>query len=630
MISEYFRRLNRVLRLLHCLALLVLALPGGVFAGGDGARLRDIGWFEDAGGTLTISDVAASAAQRFRPRLDGIVAAGYTNNPIWVRMVVDAPAGEWWLDLLPAYIDDIRLYEADPSVPGRFSERRAGDMLPFSVREVAYRGIVFKLRKPDDSPRVLYLQVRSTNTFLVLPRLQSPVEFHAHSQAEYLLLGANLVLLLAALALNVVPAWHDPLSRWFAGSITALILTLLGLSGFAAQYVFPDRPDWVDLLPKIGFLSFVSLMHGFLRHLLAIGEEERWPRHWTMVWVTLPVLAIPLAWTSHFTRVMPWIVFGMIVSTLLCLWLAARKIKTISGGWMVFLGLLISLGSYLGSTLTLMGLPIGYYPTLYVLNFASLGAIATMHFAVAARNRDLRTAQIEGAEKLRSLDREARRQAEARIQQGKLVAMLAHELRNALTVLRMAFALQPMSPAVVASAERSIGAMDNVIERTLLAERVADEAVLFEISPCDVVAMVNSVVVNCQDPARVRLTAPVRLDLSTDASLLHVIVVNLVENALKYGDGEIMIDVLGGVPPESFRGVTIRVANLVGRAGQPDPERLFEKYYRAKGAHGYTGSGLGLHLARYLARRLGGDLLYAPVSAWVVFEMRLPSDPPVS
>lgn len=628
MIPDHDKRLRNALRrFLLCLSLsLILTLPGFAESGSDSARLRDFGWFEDAGGALAISDVVA-AAHRFRPQPDGIVAAGYTNNPIWIRVVVDAPAGEWWLDLLPAFIDEVRLYEVDRSTPTGFSERSAGDLLPFAAREVANRAFVFKLRKPDAIPQVLYLRVRCSNTFLVLPRLSSPDAFHAQSLAEYSLLAANLVLLFAALALNVVAVRHDPLARWFSGSIAALILTLLGLSGFAAQYILPEQPGWVELLPKLGFLLFIALTHGFLRHLLALEENERWQRRWIRIWVVLPALAIPLVWTDMYAVVMPGIVGGVIVSTALCLWFAARKLKTISGGGLVFLSLAISLAGYLGSTLTLLGVTLGYYPTLYVLNFGSLGAIATMHFAVMARNRDLRTAQIEGAERLRSLDREARRQAEARIQQGKLVAMLAHELRNALTVLRMAFALQPMSPVVVASAERSITSMDNVIERTLLAERVADGAVRFELSPCDLVAMVNAVIANCQDPRRVCLTAPRRLTVITDASLLQVIVVNLVENALKYGAGELSLEVLGS-PPGAACGPVIRVGNLLGRAGPPDPERLFEKYYRAKGAHGYTGSGLGLHLARYLARQLGGDLLYLPASGRAVFELRLPGSPP--
>ena len=630
MIPKQDKRLKNALRrILLCLSLsLILALPVFSAPGTNGARLRDIGWFEDAGGALAISDVV-DAAQRFRPQPDGFVAAGYTNNPIWIRIVVDAPAGEWWLDLLPAFIDDIRLYEVDRSTPMGFSERRAGDLLPFAVREVANRGFVFKLRKPDSSPQVLYLRVRSSNTFLVLPRLSSPDAFYAHSLAEYSLLAANLVLLLAALGLNVVGIRHDPLARWFSGSIAALILTLLGLSGVAAQYILPEQPGWVDMLPKLGFLLFIALIHGFMRHLLALGEDDRWSRRWIRTWVVLPSLAIPLVWTDLYAVVMPWIVGGVIVSTALTLWFAAQRLSRISGGGLVFLGLAISLAGYLASSLTLLGVALGYYPTLYVLNIASLGSIATMHFAVMARNRELQTAQIEGAERLRSLDREACRLAEARIQQGKLVAMLAHELRNALAVLRMAFGLQPMSPMVVASAERSITAMDNVIERTLLAERVADGAVRFELSPCDLVAIVHAVIANCQAPGRVCLTAPGCLVVTTDASLLHVIVVNLVENALKYGAGEIGMEVLGP-PPGAACGPVIRVGNLLGRAGPPDPERLFEKYYRAKGAHGYTGSGLGLYLARYLARQLGGDLLYLPASGRAVFELRLPGSPPAA
>jgi hypothetical protein len=157
MIPDQEKRLKKALRqFLLCLSLsLILTPPGFAASGSDGARLRDFGWFEDAGGALAISDVVA-AAHRFRPQPDGIVAAGYTNNPIWIRVVVDAPAGEWWLDLLPAFIDEVRLYEVDRSTPTGFSERSAGDLLPFAAREVANRGFVFKLRKPDAISQVLY------------------------------------------------------------------------------------------------------------------------------------------------------------------------------------------------------------------------------------------------------------------------------------------------------------------------------------------------------------------------------------------------------------------------------------------------------------------------------------------
>ena len=67
----------------------------------------------------------------------------------------------------------------------------------------------------------------------------------------------------------------------------------------------------------------------------------------------------------------------------------------------------------------------------------------------------------------------------------------------------------------------------------------------------------------------------------------------------------------------------LAVSNAIGYAGAPNPQHVFEKYYRAPQAHAFTGSGLGLHIALALARLMGGELHYQPSVDRVVFELRL-------
>ncbi len=71
-------------------------------------------------------------------------------------------------------------------------------------------------------------------------------------------------------------------------------------------------------------------------------------------------------------------------------------------------------------------------------------------------------------------------------------------------------------------------------------------------------------------------------------------------------------------------GLSIVVANCPGRAGMPDPQRVFQRYYRAPGAHSKTGSGLGLHIAEGFARMLGGKLSYQPKASTVKFALWIP------
>ncbi|MBE6383482.1 MAG: HAMP domain-containing histidine kinase [Lentisphaerae bacterium] len=93
--------------------------------------------------------------------------------------------------------------------------------------------------------------------------------------------------------------------------------------------------------------------------------------------------------------------------------------------------------------------------------------------------------------------------------------------------------------------------------------------------------------------------------VSADKDAIRQIGINLVGNAVKYSEGPIDIEVEGneirfmdrgsGIPPECT-------------------ERIFERFYRVDDSltRREGGSGLGLPIARALARGMGGDVTYSP------------------
>jgi signal transduction histidine kinase len=114
--------------------------------------------------------------------------------------------------------------------------------------------------------------------------------------------------------------------------------------------------------------------------------------------------------------------------------------------------------------------------------------------------------------------------------------------------------------------------------------------------------------------------------MRTDQQLFSVIVSNLIDNALKYGASEAEIQVtVNAASHRGAPGVCVTVGNLIGAVGTPDPKHVFKKYYRAPGAQGKIGSGLGLHIAAGFARKLGGQLRYTPTAEQVKFTLWIPA-----
>ena len=108
--------------------------------------------------------------------------------------------------------------------------------------------------------------------------------------------------------------------------------------------------------------------------------------------------------------------------------------------------------------------------------------------------------------------------------------------------------------------------------------------------------------------------------VEVDPVRFRQIVRNLVSNAVRYGGDQIHISSrLDG------DGHVITVSDNGSGIGPEAAGRIFDAYERAHEQPSQPASvGLGLAVARSLARAMGGDIEYCRVDGWTRFELTVP------
>jgi len=189
-----------------------------------------------------------------------------------------------------------------------------------------------------------------------------------------------------------------------------------------------------------------------------------------------------------------------------------------------------------------------------------------------------------------------------------LLANASHELRSPLTRIRMGLELMGERPSPKAREEisRNIGELDQLIDEILLASRLdASEADIGTIEAVDLTGLaaeecsqVNAELDLVEGTDNARLTVP------GVSRLLRRAIRNLLENARRYGAGEISVE-LGSA--NGF--ATVRVNDRGPGVPAALRERIFEPFYRLPGASERNGGvGLGLALVKSIAERHGGSV----------------------
>ncbi len=229
-------------------------------------------------------------------------------------------------------------------------------------------------------------------------------------------------------------------------------------------------------------------------------------------------------------------------------------------------------------------------------------------------------------------------------QKTDFVSNVSHELKTPLTSIRMfsellaegrvSDPLKQRSYLAVITAETA--RLTRLINNVLDFARLERGEKKYNFQKCDLAGVVRETA----DAYRPHLEAagfrlecdlpesPVFVEGDRDA--LAQVVVNLLSNAEKYSDShkEISLRLEQATDPLPYVEFKVQDRGL----GVPEGcgEKIFEQFYRAHDSlsSGIQGSGLGLTLARQIARAHGGDLVYAArEGGGSCFALRLPLKP---
>ena len=230
-----------------------------------------------------------------------------------------------------------------------------------------------------------------------------------------------------------------------------------------------------------------------------------------------------------------------------------------------------------------------------------------------ARTQDLSTpVPEEGAAEIGSLSRSFTTMVDAldtsRREQQRLVSDASHELRTPLTSLRTNAELLARANELAPGEYDAVveGVQLEVQELTNLVSELVDLA--GESSGADEVPQLVELADLARDTAararrRSNREFVVTVDGSTTlmarAQLIERSIGNLVDNALKYGDGRAPIEV-------AVEGTRLEVRDRGPGFAPDDLPHVFDRFYRSVEARTQSGSGLGLAIVRQAVERDGG------------------------
>ena len=616
----------------------------------------------DPTGELTIEEILSGADRlQFRP-IPAMLAEGYRKGATWVRFSLSAPAGPdlWLLQIERPLIEHITLYVTDATgrywitPPAHVHSKGAGstDAYPtiFPI-EVPAAATDYYLRLESSTSMTTSLNVWQSQGYAEFRRLDDWI--------MAMLVGSIFVMVVTNL---LYALWlRDSLYAVYVPLLITSCLTSLFHMGYASEILQFWPAQTVHRSWGIIVCLYSITMMLFLRRLFEFRSNWIWAARLSNLAIALNVVALGFSMFGRYGDVAFYVSRLQQVSLIfialfvLYLLIVRRKYQYVLSS-IAFLSLisvlLVMQTMYTGANPLLLD---GSLSRLFaggtLIHLILLSAAVAKRTQLAERKlseekdrvlalsrsseQELslkvseRTAELsrsnaalkDEVERRQLLEQKLRQSLDsvndAMAQQRDFVALVSHEFRGPLAVIAAAAdnlgrvkadAAGQIEPRV-ARIRQTVQRMSMLIDNVLTGERLGAGQPTTEIETLDLAGVLHTARSGLDDvgAGRIDIVGDSPAEVSGNRSLLEIAVLNLVQNALKYSPAGSPV----AVRLSADRGLArIDVVDQGAGVAPDDRELIFMRYYRAAGQL-VAGSGLGLYIARAIARQHGGDLVLA-------------------
>lgn len=601
---------------IYCLFLLVITtFTGKTIAAQAYTNTHQVPQFEvyiDPTKKLTIDDVVDLPGDSFKLAPKAGYVGGYNRFHHWLKFTITPPVNSsapLLMRVSPTYLDEVILYLPNPD--GSFRVLRSGDTV-LSREEQSDRTFLFELGQITE-PTTAYIQFHAINTNTLVADIYSPNDYRNALLIDYSLSGIFIGLLIALIFINLgYGQWRTDASfRNYLLFILASLLVFIAVHGWIHYFLPDDWRDFGNYLPQLTTLIYLWVLNSVHRALFDFDRQKTPTYYWVSKVYQLSILIGLVSlmfdfYIEYMPTFMKITLVYLLSIALYAFYLTVRKIE--EGGWL-FLAATFGLTGIFGTVLSLGGLVSGGALLMYSYTAGTLGSIIVFQTIMSRRIKKIEQERVTALLEKEHAQMLAENEKNDKEQKAAFLSMLSHELKTPLSVISMGLHRPTISERSRSHLLQAVSDMSMVIDRCAVLEKV-DDQITTEFKPCNLHTLTHQVIDSFQSQ-RIQFTADQgKHQIDSDADWLKVIIVNLIDNALKYSPKQSLIQVSLF---ENDHSVCLQVHNQTEET-LPKPEEIFNKYYRAKTAHKQTGSGLGLYIVKRLTDQLGAEISYRPVT----------------
>jgi signal transduction histidine kinase len=601
---------------------------------------RHVSWLKDASGTLTLEDVRERG--HFTP-LGRELSEGFTAAAIWLSFEVAPTHGPRILEVANALLDDVRLYS--PQSDGSYLEQRSGEDFSRALWPVDYRNPAFQLHINGDVQQRFYLRIWARNAVSTSITLWQPDAFANATRDEAfnygIFYGVYLLILVFHLFFWIVTrerlgGWYVPyvLLNFVGAAIsTGHLQRLTGLTGPASDMLLGVmlcmplaisntftllQLELASVMPRfvrvyqpltwlIGIVLSLVVIAGYFGTGVAIAQMAI-----LVCIVVLVAIGVRLAWHGHRPARFFLFAFGFFYAAV-----ALRMLRNL--GWLEP-SLLTEYSVPVGALLHMVVMSLGITGQYNQIKREKLSAQSALNESLEGQVLERTSSLVDEISRREQSENEVRQALDvmvrARQEQQDFVAMVSHEFRTPLAIINTV--TQQLANNLDAPREKSQQRCADIRDSTRRMSDMMDEFLSFDRLGGELSLNLHHVqfnellyaVTDEFDANRLHTDFDETItELSCDVQLLRVALRNLLTNALRHSPENAPVQLSARKQGDGSVAFEIRDAG----SGIPADEipRLFQKYFRGRGALDKPGAGLGLYLVERIAHLHGGSVTVA-------------------